>query len=351
MKRGWKLVLGFCLGALTLVYGQGSSFPKLHLKVVGTWGNLTMYKNHEQPFWAKVIPEKTGGQITADVRPFNEMGLKGDEIFRLLGRGLFDVGSTVLDYVASDAPEVEGLDLAGIAPDITTARAAAEAYKPFLDEVVQKKFGIKSLAVYPYPAQVLYCNTPIQGLRDLKGKKVRTSGRSLAEFVEALGAASVTMSFSEVPQALQRRVIDCAITGTLSGYNAKWHEVTTHLYSLPLGWDPVMMAINLKVWNKLDKKVQDFLLKEAAILEDAVWKSAAEETQEGINCLMGTGTCKSGPPGRMNLVPVSQEDRALVRQILTSTVVTKWAERCGSSCARRWNETIGKIVGVQAPAR
>ncbi len=345
-KQGWIWALA---AFFAVALGQG--FPKLHLNVVGTWGHLTMFKAYEKPFWEKTIPEKTGGQITTEVRPFNEMGLKGAEIFRLLGKGLFDVGSTVLDYVASDATEVEGLDLAGLAMDIQTARKEAEAYKPFLDEVVQKKFGIKALAVYPYPAQVLFCNAPITSLADLKGKKVRTSGRSLAEFVEALGATGVTMPFSEVPQALQRKVVDCAITGTSSGYNAKWYEVVTHVYPLPLGWDPVMAAMNLKRWNSLDEKTQAFLLKEAAGLEDAIWKASERETQEGLNCLTGQGDCSLGQPANLTLVPVSESDRALVQRILVETVVPKWAARCGPDCAERWNETIGRVVGIEAPVK
>ncbi len=347
MKRyGW---IWAAAAFFAVALGQG--FPKLHLNVVGTWGHLTMFKGYEKPFWEKTIPEKTGGQITTEVRPFNEMGLKGGEIFRLLGKGLFDVGSTVLDYVASDATEVEGLDLAGLAMDIQTARKEAEAYKPFLDEVVQKKFGIKALAVYPYPAQVLFCNAPITSLADLKGKKVRTSGRSLAEFVEALGATGVTMPFSEVPQALQRKVVDCAITGTSSGYNAKWYEVVTHVYPLPLGWDPVMAAMNKKRWDGLDQKTQAFLLEEAAKLEDAIWKASERETQEGLNCLTGQGDCSLGQPASLTLVPVSESDRALVQKILVETVVPKWAARCGPDCAERWNQTIGRVVGIRAPVK
>jgi len=51
--------------------------PKTSLKVVGAWGNLSQYKNFEQPFWTKTIHEKSGGAITAEITPFNEMGLRG----------------------------------------------------------------------------------------------------------------------------------------------------------------------------------------------------------------------------------------------------------------------------------
>jgi TRAP-type C4-dicarboxylate transport system substrate-binding protein len=87
-----------------------------------------------------------------------------------------------------------------------------------------------------YPAQVFYCNAEIKGLADIKGKKVRAAGRSQSELVTALGGTPVTMAFGEVVPALQNKTVDCAITGTLSGNAAKWHEVTTHLLALPVSW-------------------------------------------------------------------------------------------------------------------
>jgi hypothetical protein len=51
----------------------------------------------------------------------------------------------------------------------------------------------------------------------------------------------------------------------------------------------------------------------------------------------------------MTLVPVSEADLALRKEALLKTVLPRWAKRCGAECAKRWNETVGKIVGLQAP--
>src|SRR3546814_19888253 len=98
--------------------------------------------------------------------------------------GVIDIGSTVLGYVAADDARNEAVDLAGLSPDVATARKVSDAYKPVLDKFYQERFGIKVLGIYPYSAQVLYCSSPIKSLADLKGKKVRTGNRPLAAFVE-----------------------------------------------------------------------------------------------------------------------------------------------------------------------
>jgi TRAP-type C4-dicarboxylate transport system substrate-binding protein len=345
MKAAWGLAI-----AAALVFGtaQAQELPKTHLKVVGAWGNLTQYKNFEQPFWSKEITEKSKGAITAEITPFNEMGLKGAEIFRLMRLGVIDFGSTVLGYVAGDDARNEAVDLAGLSPDVETARKVSDAYKPVYDKFYRERFGVQVLGIWPYSAQVLFCNGEIKGLADLKGKKVRTGNRTLAEFVEALGGTGVTLAFNEVVPALQNKVVDCAITGTLSGNSAKWHEVATHIYALPLGWSHVMHGVNVKTWDKLDPKVRAFLQKEIAGLEDRIWKAAAEETQQGYDCNAGKDSCTMGTKAKMTIVPVSEADRALLKKALTDTVLPKWAARCPGDCVPAWNDTIGKVVGLTA---
>lgn len=325
--------------------------PRTELKVVGAWGNLTQYKNFEQPFWAKEIPERSEGAVTAEITPFNEMGLKGAEIFRLMRLGVIDFGSTVLGYVAADDARNEAIDLAGLAPDVETARRISDAYKPVYDKFYRERFGVKVLGVWPYSAQVLFCNGEVKGLADLKGKKIRTANRTLAEFVEAFGGTGVTMAFSEVVPALQNKVVDCAITGTLSGNSAKWHEVATHIYALPLGWSHVMHGVTVKTWERLDPKVRAFLEREIAGLEDRIWKSAAEETQQGYDCNAGLPACTAGTKAGMKITQMTDADRALLQKALAETVVPKWAARCPGDCVTAWNASIGRIVGIEAKAK
>ena len=134
---------------------------KTKVNVVGTWANLSIYKEREFPFWTQTISEKSNGAITAEIRAFTEMGLKGGEIFRLMGQGVIEFGSTVLGYVAGDDPENEAVDLAGFSADIDVARAVSEAWKPTLASLYEEKHGIKLLAVFPFHAQVLYCKGAI----------------------------------------------------------------------------------------------------------------------------------------------------------------------------------------------
>lgn len=324
---------------------------KASFNYVGSWSSLSLYQNFERPFWEKHLPEASDGQISTEVTTFDQMGLGGGEVYRLMSRNVIEVTSTVADYAVEDAPELEALDMPMIAPDVETARKVAEAYRPVLADAFEQRYdGAHLLAVVPYPSQMVFCNADIGGLSDLKGMKVRASGRTTAEFLEALGAEGITLNFSEVPGALQRGVIDCAVTGSLSGYSSGWHEVSTHLYPLPVGgWDHVVTAMNGKKWNSLSEQTQEWLTAEIKNnYEDPVWDSAVEETKEGIACLTGNGECSRGDAGDMTLVEATDSDFTEASRHLEETLLPNWAQRVDQEWVDRWNETVGDVTGLSA---
>lgn len=332
-------------------YASAQELDKTSISYVGSWSSLSLYKNYEKPFWQNHIPEASGGKISTEVTTFDQMGLGGGEVYRLMARNVIEVTSTVADYAVSDAPELEGLDMPMMAPDVETARKISDAYRPVLADAFVERFdNAKLLAIVPYPSQVVFCNTEINGLLDLKGKKVRASGRTTAEFLQALGAEGITLNYSEVPGALQRGVVDCAVTGSLSGYSSGWHEVATHLYPLPLGgWDQVITAMNGKKWASLSEQTQEWLVNEVKTnYEDPVWESAVEETREGIACLTGEGECTRGEAGDMVLVEATDEDFTEVSRHLEATLLPNWAARVDQKWVDRWNETIGEVTGLTA---
>ncbi len=321
------------------------------LSVVGSWSNLPLHRQYEAPFWTETLPTASDGALSVEMTTHNEMGLGVGDVFNLLSEGVYDVAMTVGDYAVADAPELEGLDVPLVALDAETARAMTEAARPMVDEIFGTRFNSHVLAIAPYPPQIVFCNAEIAGLEDLRGLKVRGSGRMTAKLLEALGAEGVNVDFGEVPGAMQRGAIDCAVTGAGSGYNAGWWEVSTHLLTLPLGgWDPVVTAINMDRWNSLNAETQALIEAEIKVhFEDAAWASAQDALINDVACLTGNGDCPYGDARSMTLVEASDEDFAAARTILETEVLPDWAARAGSDWAARWNNEVGAVVGVTVP--
>ena len=329
-------------------FSMAQEFKRTTLKVMGTFPTSTTFLFHEKPFWSKTIQEKTGGNVKVVLTNTTELGLKGPEVFRLMKLGVLDFGTGVLSYTAGDDPEAEAIDLAGLSVDAATLRKITQAYRPTLEKLYATKYGIKALAFYPAHAQVFWCSEPLSGLRDLKGKKVRVYNTSMADFVEGVGGTPVNIPFAEVVPSLQRKVVDCAVTGALTGNKSKWTEVTTHMYPMPMGWAVYLNGVSRKTWNSIEPKLQKLISEQVAVLEDNIWKAADEETRQGISCSTGGEPCTMGNKTSLKLVPISSKDAQAHRDLMENVVLKRWAKRCGSDCVKGWNATVGKILNLTA---
>jgi len=317
------------------------------IKGVGTWGSLTNFQKHEGPFWNEKVEAATNGMITGDIKPQTELGLKGFEIMRLLKNGVYDYAYGLPGYVAAENPVFEGADLSSVTQDIETQRKVAEAYFPILEKAVAQYYNAKLLQLYPFPSQMLWCKGEIKDINDLKGKKIRVYATTLGDFVEGVGGTSVTVPFAEVIPALEKGVVDCGITGTMSAYKAKWYQVADHAYTMRVGWGLAFGAMNMDKWESLGAEKQAALKIELDKLTDAMWKETAQEDAIALDCLSGK-KCDIGEKASMVLVEPSAADLKTRDQIANDVILARWAERCGDDCAATWNASVGEIIGLKA---
>ncbi len=340
------------VGAMGLVNGHAfaQDYGNHSFKVIGNWTNAPHFKNTEKPFWEQTLPGATGGALSAQITPLDELGLKGFDVGRMLKLGLFDFVHAGFTYVAGDNAMFEGVDLAGSIQNWDDARQSVDAYRPILDKQINDTFDAKLLAIYSEPTQVFYCRVPISGIDDIAGKKVRVYNRALSDLVEGMGGIPTSIDFAEVVPALQRGVVDCAVTGTLSGYTAKWYEVATHLYTLHAAQgSSLFLAVSNATWDKLSPDAQQVVLAEAGKLEDQAWAFGQKADQEGIDCNTGNGPCSFGDAQKMTLVQPSDGDLERLKKIVEENVLAGWSERCGADCVSAWNGSAGKALGLTAP--
>jgi TRAP-type C4-dicarboxylate transport system substrate-binding protein len=245
MKTLHGITVGLAAGLLMSSGAWAAELPETYVVGVGLNGSTVVSFKDEVPFWSKTIPEASGGKVTAAFSPQDHMGVKGFQVLRMVKLGVVDFGAGDVSKMAQDSPVFEGCDLAGLALDIKTARAVCQAWLPTMSEVAEKLFNTKLLAVGTNPPQVVWCRVPISGLGDLKGKKIRVFNKTMSDFMEAVGGTTISMAFAEVVPALQRGVVDCAVTGTMSGFTAGWPEVSTHQFQVYMGWSINYQSVNL----------------------------------------------------------------------------------------------------------
>jgi TRAP-type C4-dicarboxylate transport system substrate-binding protein len=349
-------ILALMLAMCGTAFAQGlPAGPKLTISAVTQVApTVPQYTRVDQPILRDDTAKKSNGRVEVNLKSWPEMNVQGPEVIRLVRSGQVDIAAAPLTTVSGDVPILDGIDLAGLNPDIAQAHKVADAVLPVANRDLEK-LGVKLIATYPFPAQVFFCKKPVKSLADIKGLKVRTNGPALGDLMNAFGAQPTAIAFGEVYTALERGTVDCAITGTGSGNGVKWYEVTSTLYNLPTSWSISGYFVNLAWWNKLDPAVRNFVEGQLKAVQAAQWGLGAEVTQDGIDCNIGNAAgCKihtlvTNKP--MTVVQATADDKKKLADALSGVVLPGWVKRCGAKCGDVYNEVIAPISGVKYVAR
>ena len=219
-----------------------SQVAEARLRIVGSLAGLNPYTKHEAPFWTITLPALTANRVQAEIVPYDRAGIRGQDMLRLIKLGVVPFGTVPLSLSATDDVLIGAPDLAGLNPDLAALRRTAAAFRPVLAQHLRQQHGAELLMVYPYPAQVLFCKTAFSVLADLAGRRVRVSSATQADLVDALGGLPVYTGFADLLPQMRAGALDCAITGTMSGYTVGLAGATSYLHTLAIGWGGVAVC-------------------------------------------------------------------------------------------------------------
>ncbi|ADU98923.1 TRAP transporter substrate-binding protein [Alicycliphilus denitrificans] len=323
----------------------------LRLRVVGGLAGITQYAQLEAPFWTRDLARLSQGRFDADIVPFDRAGVPGMEMLRLLELGVVPFGTVFMSSLSDRYPQYMAADLPGLNPDFAALRRSLAVFRPYLERALREEHGIELLAVYVYPAQVVFCKQPFDGLADLRGRRVRVSSAAQGDFVSALEAHPRHVPFARLAQSMEAGTSECAITGAMPGNAMGLHMYAAYLYPMPISWGMAIFGANGAAWKALPEELRALLRSELPRLETAIWLSAEQETLQGVDCNVGSPRCTTGRRGRMALVPVRPQDEARREDILRTVVLPRWLQRCGARCADLWNRTMGPARGPAVPAK
>jgi TRAP-type C4-dicarboxylate transport system substrate-binding protein len=361
LMGGLRSLRTACLGACVavgLAHAQPASIAATaptapaaqKLRVVGGLAGINQFTRNEEPFWSKELARLSGGKYTADIVPFDRAGVPGSDMLHLMELGVIPLGTALLSTASSQYPEYGAPDLAGLNPDFASIRKTVAAFRPYLQKSLRDAHGIEMLAIYTYPAQVLFCKKAIAGLSDLAGRRIRVASATQSDFVSALGGVPVLVGFAQVLPNMASGNTECAITGTMTGFTMGLHEVTQFVHRMPITWGLAIFGANQAAWNALPGDLRALLSRELPKLEAAIWNESERETQEGFACNRGAESCAVARKGKMAEVATSENDERLRREIFTNVVLPRWLQRCNNRCLDLWNKTIGPAQGIVAQA-
>jgi TRAP-type C4-dicarboxylate transport system substrate-binding protein len=266
------LLLGFSLAAPAMVGAQAKTVVWNLPHVAAP----TFYLTTNIKMVADKVKEKSNGRMEIRVHPASSL-YPGPELIPALVEGRVEIAPVLTGYLVDIFLPMGVLELPFMTSSPEEHRRAAEKLRPFFTEQFARK-NILLMTIHPWPSQQLYSTKKaVATVGDWKGMKIRTTGAEQTELVKSLGAAPVNVAFGEVYTALQRGVIEAAITSAPNAEPMKFFEVAKYLnYWFINGFYGEFYGINKKAWDALTPDLRDIVsaaFKETQY-EDRTWADA-----------------------------------------------------------------------------
>ena len=160
--------------------------------------------------WARQVEENSGGKVKIEIYPAMTLGGRPPELINQVRDGVVDIVWTVNGYTPGLFPRTEVVELPFVYVNDPVATNLA-LYDMFESDLRQEYQGVEVMFLHVHAGQAIHMREKeVRSPADLEGMKMRIPTRTGAWIIEALGASPVAMPVPQLPQALQKGVVDGA---------------------------------------------------------------------------------------------------------------------------------------------
>ncbi len=334
---------GSSTGATTAIKSTGTTGESFEFQYVCV--NRTLLPCQVVQEFLDAVRDRTDGQVDIQLSSYPELGISGFDMIRLLEDGTIGFGEIYSGFVGGEFPVFEAANLWGAYESVDQWFEASEALEDDIRTLVTRETGGGEIVGFNYySSNYFFTKGPLNTLADFKGVKTRTHSNVLSDLIGengGLGANPQTMAFADVYPALERGVLDGAVTCGSCAVGQKWFEVTDYLTGpLPGTFAQTFVTFNGKEWNSLPADFQKIILEEGVKHSERAKAAALTADVEAEGQLIDLGMEHS------NFTP---DMMSIIKEAAQKSVIPKWAERAGgyeSEPVRLYNEKVGPITGL-----
>lgn len=265
--------------------------------------------------WAESIHEASGGSITIEIYPAQQLGQAGDH-YDMARDGIADFALVNAGYHPGRFPIIATGEQPFMVTNARGGSAALDAwYRNYAEEEMS---DTKFCIAHHHPPGTFHSKTPIRHPDDIRGRNVRPANATMAAFVSALGGQVFQVSAPEARDALERGIAD-ALT-------FPWHSVlvfgidnaVSYHLEIPLYATTFVWAMNRDSYDRLSDAQKEVI--DAHCSNDWVeriaggWQDAEDESREQI----------AGRDGHEVIVPTAEE--AAAWRAAAEALEDRWAE-------------------------
>ena len=321
-----------------------SSGENIELQHTCINGQLLWCK-HQRTFFVPNVQDRTEGQVTVNITSFPELGLAGTDTASLLADGTLGMTEIYGGYVGGEFPALAVQYIWGLWPDHETHYKVLTNIAPDLDQVIKDELGAQVIMRNWIAGddQFFFSNQKLENPEDFMGLKTRSHSSELSDWINHMGAAAQFMAFAEVYTALERGVIDAAVTGANPGLSQRFYEVADYMNGRLFSFNSTTNVMNGDVWDAIPADIQQIMLEEGARQELEALRLTAIHQVTGI-----TRNIENG----LTLIEFGPEAQAKSKRAGAESVLPNWLGRLGypekgQNVVDLFNSKIGTFVGLE----
>ena len=299
------------------------------------------YAETEDIGFVERVKRRTNGQVVFEVSSFPELGIEGPDSLRLIKDGTLDSAQIYSGYVGGDFPIMDMSNLWGLYPTQEAQLAVIDAIQPRMAEVTAQNGGIQ-VAYMMTAHNYIFAKPQVNSLADLEDLKVRSHSTVLSDLLSGMGAEPQFIAFADVYTALERGVIDGAISCGSCGHGLRWYEVADYLVGPIVSVGHSWFSISETRWNQMPKDLQNIIMEEGA--------RHAYLNRQLLFEHFAPSAIESNIEQGMKLVEFTEEMKDAQRQSAIQNVVPGWVDRVGGPTAEAsviFNNLVAPIVNVR----
>lgn len=234
-------------------------------------------------YFGELVKEKTHGRVTVDVCPAS---LKGSE-----NAAISKVSNGTLDMARVNCVALEGSN-PGLKPLTMPYLIESREHlwrvldSPIGDEMLSGIEGCNGIAWLDSGSRCFYAKDAIQSPQDMQGKTFRVpSSKMMTSLMEAYGANTVNMDFSQVYTAIDDGTIDGAENDIIS-YSSNAHNVVAKNFVLDNhSFSPSVIIMSDEAKKKISDEDYELILqcaKEAEAKSRELWIEKENQVMEQL---------------------------------------------------------------------
>lgn len=205
--------------------------------------------------WSEKLYEATGGELRPKVFTGTALLPPAGHLTGIRD-GIVQLGFHAGTYTPSELPEDNVLAQLSLGYTDYFPALFAMTEMNLNDGELQAQWlanGIVYGGSYTTPPYRLFCTSPVVGVGDLEGKKIRTPGGAHSDWAKSVGAVPVNVASSEMYTGLEKGQVDCAVNSANDLKTRSLWDVAKHTTMIELGiyWSGFLYGFNQEFWNGL----------------------------------------------------------------------------------------------------